>query len=119
MTRILVVDDEPDIVSTLQLILDFEGYDVLLAYDGREALDQARTGRPDLIITDIMMPRMDGLELCRALRAGPETRDIPIIVLSSIEPEGEVCWDAHVLKPSDVDALLGTVRAQLERGRER
>ena len=119
MSVILVVDDEPDIQSTMQLILGLEGYRVLTAYDGEEGLQLAKTRRPDLIVTDIMMPRMDGIELCRALRAEAVTRDIPVIVSSSIEPQpqSERCWDLFVLKAGDVDDMLAAAKSLLEKGR--
>jgi DNA-binding response OmpR family regulator len=79
-TRILIVDDEPPIVNMLAYNLKRANYEVLIAWDGEEALHQARQGQPDLIILDLMLPKLDGLEVCRTLR---RERDVPIIMLTA------------------------------------
>lgn len=81
--RILVVDDEPHIVQVVSLKLRNAGYEVLSASDGEEALEMASENRPDLIVTDFQMPYMTGLELCQSLAKRPETRDIPVIILTA------------------------------------
>jgi DNA-binding response OmpR family regulator len=78
-TRILIVDDEPPIVNMLAYNLKRANYEVLIARDGEEALRQARQGQPDLIILDLMLPKLDGLEVCRPL---PGERDVPIILVT-------------------------------------
>jgi len=82
--RILVVDDEPSIVKLVRATLDAKGYDVAEAFDGQEALVQVKLHKPDLILLDIMMPRMDGNEVRRQLLSDPATKDIPVIHLSAV-----------------------------------
>ncbi len=79
-----MVDDEPSIVKLVKTTLEARGYDIAVAYDGQEALVQAKLHKPDLILLDIMMPRMDGNEVRKRLLADPETKDIPVIHLSAV-----------------------------------
>ena len=81
--KILVVDDEIYIVHILDFSLGMEGYEVLTALDGEQALEKARAEHPDLIVLDIMMPKLDGYETCKMLKADPATKDIPVILLSA------------------------------------
>jgi two-component system alkaline phosphatase synthesis response regulator PhoP len=81
--RILVVDDEPDIVELVAFNLRTEGYEVITADNGADALDQAKSGQPDLIILDLMLPEMDGMAVCEILREIPATAAIPIIMLTA------------------------------------
>lgn len=81
--KVLVVDDEPDVVEMINFALGVEGFEVLCAYDGISALDMVTTERPDLVLLDIMMPMMSGYEVCEQLKANPGTQDIPVICLSS------------------------------------
>ena len=83
MSTILLVDDETDLLELYTDVLEVMGYQVFHAHDGMEALELARRQRPDLIVTDWMMPRMDGVELCLCLLQDPELKDIPIILHSS------------------------------------
>ena len=85
--KILVVDDEPDIVELIVFNLRAEGYDVITAANGREALDQARSALPDLIVLDLMLPEMDGLTVCEILHHLPSTAPIPIIMLTAWKSE--------------------------------
>ena len=78
--KILVVDDEIYIVHILDFSLGMEGYQVLTALDGEQALEKARAERPDLIVLDIMMPKLDGYETCKILKAETDTKDIPVIL---------------------------------------
>jgi two-component system KDP operon response regulator KdpE len=116
--RILVVDDEPQITRVLRASLAGSGYDVVLARDGVEAFDLYRESTPDLVITDLVMPRMDGIELTRALR---QMGDTPIIVLSVREQEMmkvaalDEGADDYVTKPFSMHELLARVRAQLRK----
>jgi CheY-like chemotaxis protein len=105
---ILIVDDVRDVVATLALLLESEGYGVIKAYDGHRAWRLARTQLPDAVITDVSMPRMDGLELCRRLRRHPWTRHIPIIVSSALPvPVSEAGWhDLQLRKPACLDDIL-------------
>ena len=116
--NILVVDDEPQITRVLKTTLSSQGYGVRSAGDGLEALEEMKNWAPDLLITDLRMPNMDGLELCRRVR---ETSQIPIIVLSvkGEEPIKVEALDAgaddYITKPFSVNELLARVRAALRR----
>jgi len=81
--RILVVDDEIYIVHILDFSLGMEGYEVLTALDGEQALERLKSDKPDLIVLDIMMPKVDGYEVCRTIKSNPETQHIPVILLSA------------------------------------
>jgi two-component system alkaline phosphatase synthesis response regulator PhoP len=81
--KILVVDDEVYIVHILDFSLGMEGYEVVTALDGEQALAKVKTEEPDLIVLDIMMPKLDGYETCRILKSDPETKHIPVILLSA------------------------------------
>ena len=81
--KILVVDDEIYIVHILDFSLGVEGYEVMTALDGEQALDKVKQEKPDLIVLDIMMPKLDGYETCKALKSDAETKDIPVILLSA------------------------------------
>lgn len=91
--RVLVVDDEPDTLELIEFNLRNAGYDVIAAADGAEALKKARDNAPDLIILDVMLPELDGLEVCKILRANPSTAQIPILMLTA--------------KAAEVDRILG------------
>ena len=116
--RILVVDDEPSIVEMLTYNLKRANYEVVIARDGEEALAKARQSQPDLIILDLMLPRLDGLEVCRALR---REREIPIIMLTARDSEVdrvvglELGADDYVVKPFSVRELMARVRNVLRR----
>ena len=81
---ILVVDDDPDLVETVGMMLESKGCEVGMAYDGTEGEESIRERRPDLVVLDIMMPRKDGYVLCAELKANPETRDIPVVLLTAV-----------------------------------
>ncbi len=85
--RILVVDDEPDLVELVSFNLRAEGYEVITAANGMEALNQARAALPDLIVLDLMMPELDGLSVCEILRRLPSTAPIPVIMLTAWKSE--------------------------------
>lgn len=116
--RILVVDDDPQIVESIQVLFTLSGYDVRSVGDGEAALAVFRRWNPELIITDLIMPRMGGLELCRAIRS---SSDIPIIIISvkgqeSVKVEAlESGADDYVTKPFGMNELLARVRAAFRR----
>ena len=114
MHSILLVDDEPEILAAWRLILENEGYEVGCASNGAEAVARAATSVPALIITDWMMPLVDGAELCRRLKAIPEVANVPILVHTAVPPpEGAVKnWDVCLRKPVGAELFLTTV-AQL------
>ncbi len=111
---ILVIDDEEMILDMLRMVLELEGYTVLLATDGQAGLARALDAQPDLILTDIMMPLMDGHELCRQLRAEPRTARIPVIAMSAAyRPQDSDAFDAIIAKPFHIPPLLALIHAQL------
>jgi two-component system alkaline phosphatase synthesis response regulator PhoP len=120
---ILVVDDEEDLLDLLEYNLKQEGYHVLLARDGVEALDAARENDPDLIILDIMMPKMDGIETCRRLREDAHLRTIPIMMLTArTEEEDQVAGldvgaDIYLSKPISVSVIVSQAKALLRSAR--
>ena len=120
--KILIVDDEQDILEFLEYNLKNDGYDVLLAHDGEQALKIARREQPDLIIMDIMMPKMDGVETCRRLREAPECKNIYVIFLTARAEEFselagfEAGGDDYIVKPIKPRVLLSRVKAILRRG---
>lgn len=123
MAQILLVDDEQDLVWALRHSLSDEGHEVLTAYDGVEALTVARRHRPDLVILDVIMPRLDGLQVCRRLRRDPTLAAVPILFLTvRSATENRVKGldeggDDYLTKPFDLEELKARVRALLRRVR--
>ncbi len=115
MASILIIDDEPDILYVLRVILQSAGHEVLEAPDGAQGLEIARNRRPDLILTDIMMPVMDGRELVHHLRSAPETAGIPVVAVSA-SPDGLTEAEAFVLKPFRPQEILDIVGLVLAQG---
>jgi two-component system alkaline phosphatase synthesis response regulator PhoP len=119
--RIFIADDESGFVSTLRSRLEFEGFEVTTAPDGKSALDRIREDHPDLILLDIMMPAMNGYQVCRELKEDPETSPIPILMLTAKSQESDKFWgkeagaDAYVTKPFDMDELIGQIRGLLNK----
>jgi DNA-binding response OmpR family regulator len=117
--KILIIEDEKELISGLKLNLDFEGYDVIWALDGEEGLNKALKEAPDLILLDIMLPKKDGLDVCRDLRRQNVT--IPIIMLTAKGEEVdkvvglEIGDDDYITKPFSVKELLARVKAHLRR----
>jgi len=123
---ILIVDDSPTQAKLLELILSEEGYQISIAQNGREAIDLIAGQRPDLVISDILMPEMDGFELCRRIRNTVELKNIPVILLTSLSDPAEVLRSLaaganyFISKPCDNNALISLVRqALVNRGQSR
>jgi DNA-binding response OmpR family regulator len=120
-TTVLLVEDDPVILKLLEVNFELEGYSVLLAHDGAEGIELARTAAPDLIISDIMMPNVSGLELVKALKGDAATKRIPIILLSAkaqtadIRAGMEAGADDYVTKPFEPLELVEHVQALLAR----
>ena len=118
-TRILIVDDEADLVSVLRIGLEIEGFEVISASDGEDGLRKAREERPDLVVLDLMLPKLDGYRVCRALKFDERYRGLPIVILSARSGEQDrrlafdMGADAFVSKPYDMAALVKLIRARL------
>ena len=119
--KILVVEDERALVEVLACNLEREGFDVLTAYDGEDGLRQAQLKLPDLIVLDLMLPLKPGLDVCRELRAGARTRDIPIIMVTARAEESDeliglaMGADDYVTKPYSVKVLIERIRKELRK----
>ena len=117
--KVLVVDDEVYILHILDFSLGAEGFDVITAADGEQALSRARSERPDLIVMDIMMPRLDGYETCQRLKTDPATKDIPILLLSARGREEdrkrgmEAGASDYMTKPFSPNKLIARVTEML------
>lgn len=110
--RVVVADDDPDIVDILKLNLTAVGFEVLAATDGEAARDLVLQAKPDLVVLDVMMPKMDGFEVLAAIRARSQTRDIPVVMLTARSGDKDVWqgWesgaDYYITKPFDLEELL-------------
>ncbi len=117
--KILVVDDEINITQILQFSIGAEGYEVITAQNGEEAIDKAKREQPDLIILDIMMPRIDGYEACRILKANPMTKNIPVVLLTAKGRDidkrlgQEVGAIDYIVKPFSPNKLINRIQKLL------
>jgi DNA-binding response OmpR family regulator len=118
-TRILIADDEPNILISLEYLMKREGYEVLLARDGQEALDTLRRERPRLVLLDVMMPRMSGFEVCQAMRADDALRDTLVLMLTAKGRDTDIAKgmgvgaDGYMTKPFSTQELVSKVRTML------
>lgn len=122
LPKVLVVDDEQDILELIRHSLAKEGFEVHVAANGAQAIEQARKVKPEIIIMDVMMPVMDGMEACRQLKDNPDTKNIPVIFLTARSEEFaelagfEAGADDYIAKPVRNRVLLSRVKAILRRG---
>ncbi|MFM0091749.1 response regulator [Paraburkholderia sediminicola] len=116
MATILLVDDDPNILRPLRWLLEREGFRLLTALDGQAALATVAIERPGLIVTDWMMPRVDGVELCRQLKGDITTAAIPVVMLSAALPPhpSEQLWDVLLLKPAPIGRLIKVIHSLLD-----
>ncbi|MDD4909722.1 MAG: response regulator [Candidatus Omnitrophica bacterium] len=118
--RILVIEDEAQMVEMVKMRLEANGYDVLAAYDGEEGLDKARKERPDLIILDLMLPKIDGYKVCGLLKKDARYSKIPIIMFTARAQEEDVNLgrelgaDAYITKPFEPQVLLSKIQELLK-----
>ena len=118
--KILIVDDEPDIVETIKFNLELEGIECTAAYDGEEALSKAKKENPDLIILDIMLPKINGYKIARLLKFDELYKHIPIIMLTARTQEKDISLgeqtgaDEYITKPFDMERLVAPVKKYLK-----
>ena len=118
---ILVVDDEPDIALALKDRLEMEGYQIITAADGMEALEKLAETEPALILMDVMMPRMNGFQACRKIKSTTEWSKIPVILLTAKSQESDKYWgkesgcDDYVTKPFEMDEIVGKISRCLQK----
>ena len=117
--RLLIVEDSEQAAIFLSRMLEAHGYRYQVARDGMEAISAVRENPPDLVLLDIMMPTLNGYQVCRELKDDPETRAIPIVMLTAKSQESDKFWgkeagaDVYVVKPFDMDELLEAVVEQI------
>ena len=117
--RILIVDDEADLVSVLRIGLEIEGFEVIDARDGEEGLRRAREDKPDLLVLDLMLPKLDGYRVCRALKFDERFKNLPIVILSARSGDTDrrlavdMGADAFMTKPYDMSQLVKLIRVRL------
>ena len=121
-SKILIIEDEPDILEVIQYNLEREGHKVVACRNGEQGLSRIRTDNPDLVILDLMLPGMDGVEVCRQVKADPITRAIPVIMVTAKSEESDVVLglgigaDDYISKPFSPRELVARVKVVLRRG---
>jgi DNA-binding response OmpR family regulator len=117
--KVLIIDDEVDLVETIRFPLELEGFQVLAAYNGEEGLNRARSENPDLILLDLMLPKLDGYKICRLLKFDERYKHIPIFMLTAKTQEKdkilgkETGADEYLTKPFDIDELIAKIKSNL------
>jgi DNA-binding response OmpR family regulator len=120
--KIVIIEDESDILEVIEYNLKREGYEVLTSQDGEEGLEQIGRSAPDLVVLDLMLPNIDGIEICRRLKSDPVTRSIPVIIVTAKGEESDIVLglgvgaDDYVTKPFSPKELVARVKAVLRRG---
>ena len=120
--KILIVDDDTSITLSISFVLEKEGYTAIIAVDGEEALKKAKEELPHLIVLDIMLPKINGFEVCKRLKANVQTREIRIIMLTAKGDEKdkrlaeELGVNGYITKPFDIDTLLSEIRKGVANG---
>lgn len=117
--KVLIAEDEPDLLQIVSVRIELGGYDVLKAEDGEEALQKIKDEKPDLVLLDMMLPKIDGFEICRMVKFDEATKAIPIIVLSALSEQKdrekaiECGADAYFIKPFDLALLVTKIKSYL------
>ncbi|OGR23847.1 MAG: two-component system response regulator [Desulfuromonadales bacterium GWD2_54_10] len=117
--RVLIVDDEPNIAISVDFLMRREGFEVLVAHDGEEGLARIRADRPDIIVLDVMMPKLDGFEVCKAVRSDPTLTGVRILMLTAKGRAAEITKglalgaDAYIPKPFSTRELVAKVKELL------
>jgi CheY-like chemotaxis protein len=125
MPRILVVDDEEHIIMILKDSLEFSGFEVITAFDGQEALEVVARENPELVVLDIGMPKLDGWEVCRRLKADPKTKGIPVIILTAYAQTSDqrkgmqLGADRFITKPCDLAYLVEEINSLIAQKKEK
>lgn len=118
--KILLIDDEFDLVETVRFPLEMEGYKVMVSYNGEDGLNKARSENPDLIILDLMLPKLDGYKVCRLLKFDERYKHIPIIMLTAKTQEKdkilgmETGANEYLTKPFEIDELINKIKTFLK-----
>ena len=122
--KILVVDDNEKNVELLEAILQAAEFEVLKAYDGKQAMEMVSKQRPDLLLLDIMMPQLDGFQVCEMLRKDPQNAGLPVIMVTAKDKESDIVGslergaDDYVVKPIDKKSLLGKIVDMLDKAKK-
>jgi DNA-binding response OmpR family regulator len=120
--KILIADDEQNIVISLEFLMKREGYEVVIAHDGEEAIEKIRNELPDLVLLDVMMPKKSGFEVCQEVKSDPELQSVRILMLTAKGRDTEVAKglalgaDAYMTKPFATKELVARVQSMLEQG---
>ena len=117
--KVVLIDDEPDILSTLKLFLEVEGFEVATAADGIDGLEKIRKKVPDLVVLDLMLPKLDGYKICRLLKFDKKYKKVPVVIITARAQDIdrkkalEVGADAYITKPFEPDTLLEKIKELL------
>ena len=118
--KILIVDDEPDIVETLKFLIEIEGFESIIAMDGEEALKKAKEENPDVIILDVMLPKINGYKVCRLLKFDNKYKHIPVLMVTARSQEEdkvigeETGADEYITKPFDINEIVEKIHYYLK-----
>ena len=123
MVKVLVVDDSPMVLEMVSAHLKQHGLEVIEAHDGADAVEKLKASTPDLVVTDVVMPRMNGYELCRWIKSNASTKDVPVIMCTTKSEEFDKYWgmkqgaDAYLTKPYHPPELIKTIKQLLSQGK--
>ncbi|MFC2075267.1 response regulator transcription factor, partial [Bdellovibrionota bacterium] len=119
---VLIAEDDQDVRMNIRLFLEANGFQCIEAVDGAETITQAKSEKPDLILLDVMMPRLNGYQVCKSLKDDPDMRSIPILILSAKAQEADIYWgervgaDGYITKPFEFEDLENQIRKLIKNG---